>query len=62
MKRTNISKALMILGLFIPCVLYPFASPPGPFRDGAFGMKARISEYEIVIKKGSLFLETVADS
>jgi hypothetical protein len=42
----------MIIGIFLPSVLYPFAEPPGPYRDGAFGAKAPITKYEIVIKKG----------
>jgi len=52
MNRSNVSKVLMILGLFIPSVLYPFASAPGLVRDGNVTVSARLLDYEVVFREG----------
>ena len=52
MNRGNLSKVLMILGLFIPSVLYPFASAPGLVRDGNVTVSARLLDYEVVFREG----------
>lgn len=54
MNRKNLSKALMILGLFIPCVLYPFASAPGLIREGNVTLSSRVLDYEVVFREGKL--------
>jgi len=54
MNRKNLSKALMILGLFIPCVLYPFATAPKLIQDGAVTLSSRLLDYEVVFREGKL--------
>ncbi|OGP82871.1 MAG: hypothetical protein A2Z08_06975 [Deltaproteobacteria bacterium RBG_16_54_11] len=52
MKLRMAAKMLIIFGFFIPCVLFPFAdSPLGPL-DGYMGIKAKLTDYIVVLKVG----------
>jgi len=42
---------LILFGFFLPCISFPFAKPKSAF-DGLYGVKAPLTRYEIVLKKG----------